>query len=124
MDKALIFSREELEKLCREWQGILRLNDWDITILIDRKYNFELTNVWGECKAFLCDKEAFIRIIDPIDINSLFRFDMEELLIHELLHCHFKPFEAEDGTLEDKLQEQVIQTLAKSLLNLKRKVVT
>jgi len=49
---------------------------------------------------------------------------MEELLIHELLHCHFKPFEAEDGTLEDKLQEQVIQTLAKSLLNLKRKVVT
>jgi hypothetical protein len=46
---------------------------------------------------------------------------MEKTLVHELLHLHFAPFAAPDGTPEDTAQEQAIDLIAKALVAEHRK---
>ncbi len=47
-------------------------------------------------------------------------YDLEETLVHELLHLTCAPFEPEHGSLAHTLMEQTIDMLAKTLVRLKR----
>ncbi len=49
--------------------------------------------------------------------------DMEQSLVHELLHVMFKPFEGKvpDDSLERQFLEQSINKLAYALVKLKRR---
>lgn len=110
-----------LQQLLPEWQKILRLQDWDVKLIVDRERNFIGGDSQGECSWVLEKKQAFIKILDPVDFpDSKWEQDSEETLVHELLHLHFAPFNAEDGTLEDVAQEQAISAIAGALAGLKR----
>lgn len=119
---AIIFTRDELRQLCAEWQKILRLQDWDVVVQVSRRDDtFGHTNT-GQVRYQLGLKQALIKIIDPIDYptNVIYPQDMETTLVHELLHLHFAPFDADDDTPAGTAQEQAIEAIAKGLVSLKR----
>ena len=74
-------------------------------------------------------KTAIIKILDSKDYlldsgpNCLYPQDMEQSLVHELLHLHFAAIDDYEG-LKDIVHEQAIDQIAKSLIKVKRKVVT
>ncbi len=87
-----------------------------------RERDFNTNDSQGECSTVLTTKTAVIRVLDPLDYspNAAWPQDMERVLVHELLHLHFAPFEAENGTPEDVLQEQAIDCIATGLVALDR----
>jgi hypothetical protein len=127
-----IFTQEELEKLCKEWQEILKVKDWHVETAINRKENFckeKFQGKWlnGLCEPNLQTKVAYINIIDPIDYpdNAILSQDMEVTLVHELLHLHTCNYHTcfEDDSLEWDYLEQTVELLARALVNLKRQNV-
>jgi hypothetical protein len=122
----VILTEEELRAKCAEWQRILRLQDWDVVVSIDRARDMTLSEVDGECEWTLASKQARIRILDPMDFppDSKWPQDMEQILVHELLHLHFAPFDRfERGSLEHVAMEQAIDLIASALVKLKRTFV-
>ena len=122
---AVILTEDELREKCAEWQRILRLQDWDVIVTVERASNMRVSEVNGECEWTLQTKQARIRILDPIDYPDNIKWpqDMEQTLVHELLHLHFAPFDRFDReSLEHVTMEQAIDLIAGALVNLKRKI--
>jgi hypothetical protein len=70
--------KEEIGKHLSKWQNVLRLRDWDITVKI-------VKTAWrksGDVKIDLEDKKAVLLI----NQNPKTCDNIEELVIHELLH--------------------------------------
>ena len=111
----------EAEALCQEWQRRLRLRDWDVKIVVSRSDEMR-PNCSGTCSTILSNKTALVTLMHPIDHSErcLWPYDMEETLVHELLHMHFAPFQADEDTPADTAQEQAIDLIAHALVNLKR----
>lgn len=64
-------------------------------------------------------RNALILIVDPLDqpTGGMRLYNIEETLIHELLHLHFAPLDiSESLTLAE---EQAINAIARALVNLK-----
>jgi len=119
----VILTEDELREKCAEWQAILRLQDWDIQVTIERASSFKIPGNEGECEWNIQYKTALIRILDPVDFPpySKWPYDMEETLVHELLHLHFVPFDNfERETHEKNAVEQAINLITCALLRLKR----
>jgi hypothetical protein len=111
-------SQQELEGLCYEWQRILRLQDWKISIQICRMRDMD--DAYGRTLVHRNWKEAEIKICDPIDRKSP-DDDCEQTLVHELVHLHFV-LATPDGGDSLCVFEQGIDLTAWALLNLKRRV--
>ena len=110
------------------WQGVLRLQDWNIELSLRRRCEMSVANVIGSNHHWQDSKDSIIELPMPEDLLSYVKFQGEEkdyeiTLVHELLHLHFAPFAAD----EDKdphgntYQELAINTLARSLVHLDRK---
>jgi len=115
-------TQEQLEALCREWQGILRLQDWDVKPELVRRFDLLDESRQGECQYELQLKAAVIRVLRAEDLPpSPWPADLEKTLVHELLHLHFAPFmpEPEEG-LRHVAAEQAIELIAEALVRLKR----
>ena len=114
---SVILTQEELERLCREWQKILRLQDWDIKVKICRQ-NDMTPDSQADSTWTLPKKTAIIRLCDPIDyIDVAWPQDMERSLVHELLHLHLAPIDDfEPGTIKDILLEQAVDAMSKALI--------
>ncbi|HEY3269440.1 MAG TPA: hypothetical protein VGM37_21205 [Armatimonadota bacterium] len=114
-------SLEEVRELCALWQKRLRLQDWLVAVRIVPHWNMERDSE-GRCDATLSRKMAIIDILEPGHLyeGGLWPNDMERTLVHELLHLHFSPFEAEIGTPADAAQEQAIDLIAGALVDLAR----
>ena len=115
------FSQRKLDVLRREWQKLLRLQDWRITA---RFVNYEdlADDRVGECSNLADSKEADIKIIHPEQLKDASETDkdLENTLVHELLHCHFSPFRSnEEGTIIQ--HEQAIVAITEALVGLKRR---
>jgi len=81
-----------MQKYLDKWQAILRLQDWDIKIqAVDHDWRKT-----GDIKIDVCDKNAVLLIntFNPKQTN------LEELIIHELLHLKLYGM---DQTLEKYL---------------------
>ncbi len=115
-------TQTELEQLCREWQEILSLRDWDVKPSIKRGRDFASSGNEAEINWELQTRTATIYILDPIDYpdDTKWEQDIESSLVHELLHIYFAPFNATDGTLEKVAQEQAINAISLALVKLKR----
>ena len=76
----MIVKRENLEEHILKWQDILRLRDWDITIkMVESKWR-----KFGDIKIDLDDKKAVMMVNQkPYSEES---YNLEELVVHELLH--------------------------------------
>ena len=87
-----MFNYNELQSLIEKWQNILRLRDWDIKLeLVNKEWHKT-----GDVKIDLQDKKAVVLInnFNPKQTN------IEELIIHELLHVKLYGM---DEMLEDLL---------------------
>lgn len=119
----MILTEQELKEKCLEWQKILNLQDWDIKPGIYRNSRFETVGSQAECNWVLKKKMATIRIVDPVDYPNNIQWpqDMEQSLVHELVHLHIAPFdESKSGSLEEIMMEQATDLIAKAMVKLKR----
>jgi hypothetical protein len=124
---AKAFSQRKLDGLRREWQKLLRLQDWRIVskfvnpeILKERTQEEKAV---GACGAFAETKEAEIIILGPQYWSEEYdarERDVEDTIVHELLHCHFAPFEGKNDAVALQ-HEQAIEAITEALLVLKRK---
>jgi hypothetical protein len=116
-------NQSQLERLASKWQPRLRLADWLVTATLTRYFDMDGDDSVGEADTRVERKIATIRILDPVDFDAdmpLHDTDVEHTLVHELLHLHFAPFQAKEGTAEQIAQEQAIDALAWSLVTLDR----
>lgn len=113
----VIHTVDELLALCVEWQERLRLQDWRIGLTIARARDFENDRKEAEITMMDMLKEARIKILNPVDYPATCWLpqDMEEALVHELLHIHFLPF----GDCE-VAEEAAINCISQALVNAKR----
>lgn len=116
-------TEDQLQALCREWQGVMRLQDWDVKVKVVRLAAFGGRRE-GECTYTQSTKEALIKILDPVDwpADTEWEQDQERTLVHELEHLHFAPFMSDKGPDDPEhiAQEQAIELNACALVTLKR----
>lgn len=85
VEKEILLSTQfELDKCLIKWMDILKLNEWEIVIKFDNKIDSKaIINFYGEVK------QAIIRLVEPEEYLRRkfdFKWDMEETIVHELLH--------------------------------------
>lgn len=112
---------EELQVACAEWQKRLRLQDWVVQAKISRNRDVG-DKSQGHCRWVIQKKMATILILDPLDYpeDTMHPQDMEQTLVHELLHLHFAPFDDEVDTPKEVAIEQATDCIAYALVNLHR----
>lgn len=114
-----IIEKGKLKEVSEYWIDVLGLKEWDIVFRIQRKSDMTLPDCSGDVNYQFIHKKAIVSLIDPIDWNNdLFEQDMEETLIHELLHLKFA---ITDDTEEGQnsmplLSHQLLCDIARSLL--------
>ena len=111
-----------MKKLRKEWQHRLDLDDWEILIQKTRREDMSDESNQGEAHYFFVAKQALITILDPIDyINKPFKQDIEQTIVHELLHLKFAILDTEDNTAwSNPLAHQLLNDMAKALVRAKR----
>lgn len=113
-------TQDELQSLCTYWQKVLRLQDWDIVIRFKRIFDMQ-HETDGNIDYSLPNKSAIINILEPSDFdNPCFPMDVEEVVVHELLHLHFHEADRPNGECPDSV-ECGIQKTAEALVKLNRK---
>lgn len=112
-------NQKQLNKALKKWKKILRLQEWDIKAQIGRAAYFNLQNAQGENRITLVSKQSLIMLLDPLDYPDYSDFpqDMEQTLVHELLHCTMAELEPSDeDSLEHTIWHSTIDTLAKAFV--------
>lgn len=123
--KGITLSNEQLQERLAYWQEKLRLQDWIIEVKIKR--GMDMMSETSACVNWtLSKKMATISILDPIDYppNCMGERDMENDLVHELLHLHFAPISdhfGENRSVYSTFEEQAIESIAFGLVETERK---
>jgi len=120
----VIFNVEKLNQKLKYWQEKLRLRDWIINVKIMRQREMSQSDRLGEIQFNVYKKTALISILDPVDHDDWFEQDMENTLVHELLHLHFSGISyhfGKDDNVYDMLEEQAIESITNGLISLERK---
>lgn len=99
----------------RWWQEKLRLRDWEIDIFYVDDLEIEGIPVWGACDRFPDDRRATIRVRTPKNAAEL--AEVEETVVHELLHCLLAPLGGYEGATRTA-EEQAVWTLSPLLVQL------
>lgn len=103
----------ELKNLCNEWQALLGLAHWSIDVRVVR--GAEIGDNRGQTDYTPVSEAAVMRLKDPVDYHGFFPCDLEEKIVHELLHLIFDNIAAEGDAYE-----QVLDRTARALVKLKR----
>lgn len=109
-------------KLLAEWKERLGLHDWVIT-LVDNCFPGDmcLANKAGDTAWSEENKTARIEIMDPQYYGDrITPFDFERILVHELLHLKLSLVSSDVGNLQERYMHQIIEDLAKALVQAKR----
>lgn len=125
-------TQRELERLCKKWQRILRLEDWKVRPVLAAG-----VNDFGSCLADSNHRQAIIYVRDQTmspmgtlddDVPAYVHFpaDEELTLVHELIHLHTESFapSEKDGEDEDprsSAHEFCVNAIADALVTLERK---
>lgn len=118
--KEVLLSLDELTALCAQWQETLRLQDWMVSLSIARARDMDGPKA-AQVRYTIKTKTAAISILDPVDYppSESFPHDMEQALVHELLHLHFAMFWSEIEDYEVSA-EQAVDLIACGLVAIKR----
>ena len=112
------------EKLLREWQNRLGLQDWYIILKTNcRPENMAMTDVEGCTTWTESTKSAWIDILDEqfFPEHAAARpYDFERTLVHELLHCKLSMLAGDESTTRYRLAHQIVDDLARALVDAKR----
>jgi predicted metal-dependent peptidase len=114
---------KELEKLVGKWQKILHEESWTIQAFLVPPEAMSEQNRDGESMITLPTETCYIRILNPVYYTGCVNdMDEEEVLVHEMLHIIFAPFQPENHeSLEYTLWEQAVDRLARTLVALDRR---
>lgn len=111
----------KLETLCMTWKKRLGLSHWDITIRFAESGELE---EWNEGRVLhkQCQEHALILIKRSEEYNALEgrEQDIEETIVHELLHLVFGLFPEASSDLEEKVFDQSLDRVARVLIRLSR----
>ena len=108
------------------WQRLLRLQDWNITVHVKRRYQMSDHDVLGLCRRYTDSKDADIDILSVQDISAHKEgddADYELTLVHELLHVHFAFMNNDEGHARQQ-EELIVSTLSRALVKLNRDGLT
>ena len=108
------------------WQKLLRLQDWNITVNVKRRYQMSDHDVLGLCRRYTDSKDADIDILSVQDISAHKEgddADYELTLVHELLHVHFAFMNNDEGHARQQ-EELIVSTLSRALVSLNRDGLT
>ena len=111
-----------MEKLLREWQHRLGLDNWHIVLEEGvSPYCMKCGEVQGETEYDVVNSCAVIRILNEKDYGDrILPFDKEKVLVHELLHIKMWFIHEDDCDLQSKMVHQLIDDMARSLVDAKR----
>lgn len=125
----MILTTKTAQKALVYWQKRLRLQDWTLTVAVVRKSELS-TGCYGEVSISRIYRQADIALMDPVDFeasDSERERDMEDSLVHELLHCVLKDCRIHTRDDNHTLtsagigEERAIDALAGALVDLHRK---
>lgn len=109
--------------LLNEWTKRLGLDDWAIVLQTEcLPGEMSIPNSVGCTSWQESTKTAAIQIVDPEKVKGLTRpFDLEEILVHELLHLKTSLLSSqeEDETLNDRVLHQLIDDIARAMIDIK-----
>lgn len=118
----------ELEERLRYWQGVLRLRDWKVQLVVERIHEMRdeerERTLHGFIEQLPEERLAKIHLLDPDDYppTCWTPDDLETTLVHELLHLYFKPLEPEEKSAVYRIaEEQAINAMAEALTTLDRR---
>ena len=113
-ERELVVLREYAEK----WQKRLNLSHWRIDVGFKPKD--KKPKCHGTVKIHLSDDIAEILVIEPGDYDWVEPYDMEFILLHEMLHIAFEISPNKHDKLENIMFERGLNRVAKALLALDR----
>lgn len=121
----VILTEEQLQERLAYWQKVLRLSDWIVDVNITRERDMTRTGIAAEVEWTLQKKMASIRILDAVDYPTglMDTQDMEQSLVHELLHLHLAPISdhfSNDNDIYNLFEEQAIDSIADALVRVSR----
>jgi hypothetical protein len=120
-----IMTVEELKEALLYWQQKLAIQDWEIHLEIDpRVPTFNEKEGYARVLRSRTSRRAVIHFLNPEDwVTDGKRepYDMEQCLVHELLHIVLWFFDSPENENENFLFEQSIDILAEVLVFLSRK---
>ncbi len=124
MRNEIILTEEQLNDRLQYWQSKLKLSDWNIEVRICRASDMQ-ENCAGSINWTLPNKMATISILDSIDYpeDTMEVQDMENTLVHELLHIHLAPIseDAHENEHYSLFEEWAICSITSALIELERK---
>jgi hypothetical protein len=120
-------SNSTLQKLLREWQKTLRLQDWRVVAKFASPMEFQNGGAVGECHVSALLKQAEVLLLDDEHLagERLFNADIEVSLVHELLHLPLQAWTRNNSARDEQdprywQAEQAIEQIALALVGLKR----
>jgi len=116
-----ILSEQQIKDKLQYWKAILGLENWEIKILLKRQRDMK-PDTQANVSWVIQKASATIAMVCNEDYDScLWPRDMEQSLVHELLHVKCSVFDSfEDGTLQDVMHEQYIDSMAKIIVTMDR----
>lgn len=109
-------------KLLREWQHRLGIDDWRIKLVDNMKpEDMIIENVSGDVDWSESIKTARIEIMNPKFYGErIVPFDYEKTLVHELLHLKLCLVSDNVGEFQARYMHQMIDDLARAFVDAKR----
>lgn len=110
-----------MDDLLEEWKKRLGLEEWTIS-LEDELYELPLPDCAGCTEWSEVTKTAKIQLIDEnVYGKRIVPYDKEKTLVHELLHLKMCFLQESENELQNRIVHQLIDDMAKALVNAKRK---
>lgn len=113
--------KKQVEAWVEEWKPVLRLQDWQIRIEIHGAE--AMPEILGANRAIAQKRQAVIKLLDPdeyVSSGMVWPYDIEEVLVHELLHCYTHQIEDSQDIENTMMLEQMVDGLAWTLVAMKR----
>ncbi len=115
-------TQRKLDNTLRRWQKRLRLQDYDISVEFADAATMDGGDAVGMCHIDWQNGTARIRVLRPeaIEHEAEHFHNVEMTIVHELIHFLLHPIikPNKQGTLAHAVEEQVVEKIAKGLLNL------
>lgn len=111
-------TEEKAVELFKKYVRILRLESWDIRFQWKVRADDMNINDSVGCNTYKhTSRQSIIQMLDSVDFNNtLFEYDYEVTLVHELLHIKFADVDDSGDQLRDKLMHQLINDMAIALV--------
>lgn len=121
-----VYTENELNALCQQYQKLMRIQDWDITVEVVGSHILG-EEVHGDHHTSLSVMRSKIRICDPASYVPTIvapELNMRQTLIHELVHIVFSSLgPSDDDAVKHCVFENGIERIACIIYELTKDVI-